>query len=254
MPSVQNDNVIILARKQYGEADLIVTFFGEEQGRQSGIAKSSLVSSRRFGGGLEPGTITEISFRKSKGKLLFIEESFVSSSAVTLMKSGKRILFLMRVLELALAFLPEGQIAGKRYKLLKRYIEYLSQNEPQIGDGVSFDLNWIKLSGFAPILSHCCYCGVKTYKNWTIVSSEGAISCEACAKSRALKAPLSDELRLNMKDSMSGKNVKWPKSGMNVVEAQIDNYITYILGRPLTGRSIIQDVMPLMTEVSTDRI
>src|SRR5580698_9919439 len=60
--SVLTSEAVILRTWPVHEADLLVSFFTRDYGRMKGIAKSALKSRRRFGGALEPMTLTRAWF------------------------------------------------------------------------------------------------------------------------------------------------------------------------------------------------
>ena len=74
-------HAIIMRRIAYGDADWIVTFFDRECGRASGIARSARSSVKRFGGALEPGTLSEIAYTVRHGsELARLDEARVLAS------------------------------------------------------------------------------------------------------------------------------------------------------------------------------
>ncbi len=52
----QRDEAFVLDTRELGEADLIVTLFGQEHGKIRAVAPAARKSRRRFGGLLEPLT------------------------------------------------------------------------------------------------------------------------------------------------------------------------------------------------------
>ncbi|MDR3038309.1 MAG: recombination protein O N-terminal domain-containing protein, partial [Candidatus Adiutrix sp.] len=68
---------VVLARTNYGEADLIVTFLTRELGLVSALARYGRRSRRRFGGGLlAPGVSAWYEFTlKPQSTLAFVESA-----------------------------------------------------------------------------------------------------------------------------------------------------------------------------------
>src|ERR1035437_10171460 len=60
--SVLSSEAVILRTWPVHEADLIVSFFTRDYGRERGVAKSALKSRKRFGGALEPMTVARAWF------------------------------------------------------------------------------------------------------------------------------------------------------------------------------------------------
>ena len=61
MPVLTSDAVVLRTWPVH-EADLIVSFFSRDYGRMRGVAKAALKSRKRFGGALEPMTMTRAWF------------------------------------------------------------------------------------------------------------------------------------------------------------------------------------------------
>ncbi|MBW1752074.1 MAG: DNA repair protein RecO [Deltaproteobacteria bacterium] len=59
---------IMLRRVDFGDYDLIITFFTLKQGKKSVIAKSAKKSTKRFAGILELFSVLDIVFGKGRGK------------------------------------------------------------------------------------------------------------------------------------------------------------------------------------------
>jgi len=64
----------VLRSLQYGESDLIVTFYTREFGKIKGIAKGAKRSRKRFANVFEPFSLTQIIFsRRNRDSLAFID-------------------------------------------------------------------------------------------------------------------------------------------------------------------------------------
>src|SRR5437867_12762207 len=67
---------IVLKTRPVGDADLIVTFLTEAEGKIEGAAKAARKSRRRFGGALEPMTRGRAIWTETEGRELVRLESF----------------------------------------------------------------------------------------------------------------------------------------------------------------------------------
>lgn len=225
---------IILKRIAYGEADWIVTFLDRERGRSSGIAKSARSSLRRFGGALEPGTVVELrSAAHAGGGLVRLEEARVVRSAIGATKSLGRIQALARALELALAFLPEGQPSPEKYALLEGRLAAIATGEPSAAEAVLYEVEWLRRCGFGPQLYGCALCGVSAGegKRWSFDFDRGGVLCGSCATGAGRSVWLTGG---SLQGLLALEQRRVPEEeGARSAGAVIARYIDHVLGRPL---------------------
>lgn len=225
---------IILRRIAYGEADWIVSFLDRDGGRMSGIAKSARSSLRRFGGALEPGTVVELRFFvRPGGGLARLEEAKVLRTAIGTTKSLGRIQALARALELALAFVPEGQPAPEKYALLESRLMAIAGGEPTAAESVRYEIEWLRLCGFGPLLSGCGLCGAEAKRGgrWSFDFDRGGILCGSCVTGSGQRIKLTGgslEGLLALEGQRSPDGERAEAAG-----AVIARYIDHVLGRPL---------------------
>lgn len=226
---------IIMKRVAYGEADWIVTFFDRERGRMSGMAKSARSSIKRFGGALEPGTQVEMSCasRHSSG-LVRIEEARVLESPNGAVKSLERIAGMARALDLAMAFLQEGQPAPEKFDLLAERLAVLSSRDPRVSEGVLFELEWLKLSGFGPRVESCSLCEAEAVGAvagvWSFDMDRGGLLCPACSMGAGLKVRLASGALGALQKAAAGKD---EGDGFGAAGDILARYVDHVVGRPL---------------------
>lgn len=174
-------NSIILKVIDYSEADRLVTFFTEDFGKQKGVAKNAKKSKKRFGGGLEPGTVGAARFVEKHGvELVRLEDFSIDLAAWNLSSSLKKIGSLHISLEIADKLLPLGHTSFERYQLLYRWISFLTENEPQDFHRHAFYYKWLSASGIAPVFDKCILCGEEKSPFWHISPSHGGVICSNC--------------------------------------------------------------------------
>lgn len=174
-------SAIILRVIDYGEADRLVTFFSEEGGRLKGVAKNAKKSFRRFGGGLDPGTIGTVRYiEKPNVELVRLEEINTELPAWRVAKSLQRIAAFDVSLEIADKTLPLAQAAAERFGLLRRWIGFLADNQPSKGHCRAFYYKWLAASGLAPVFDKCVVCGKIKSSVWHLSPSHGGIVCSGC--------------------------------------------------------------------------
>lgn len=149
---------IILHTQVQNEADKLVTFFGEKTGKLIGLAKNAMRSVRRFGGGLEPGTLGRIWYVEGP-RFLRIDEVAIERSTNKITKSLNKIAALNLGLELAMISIPMGEPHIERFELFTRWLAFIGKDEPEARHRYIYMYKWIALSGYRPILEACSVCG-----------------------------------------------------------------------------------------------
>lgn len=164
----KTDEAIVLRTRQYGESDLIVSLFTKGEGRLSGIAKGAKKSRKRFGSGLEIGSLIHLVYDElPQRELVILKEADRMERAPPWRSSWATITASSFALELAGKLLPERQCAENKFELLKEFLQNLSQENAQ--DWLlSFEYHWLTLSGWEPSLEVCSLCGahLKKAQGW----------------------------------------------------------------------------------------
>lgn len=175
---------IILRTTDFGEADRLVTFFTEELGKFKGVAKHAKRSARRFGGGLEPGTVANVRFvEKGHVELVRLEDLAVEWPAWKAAGSLQKLMALNVTLELADRMLVPAHASRGRFELLQRWIMFLGDNEPQRAHMHAFYYKWLAASGLAPVFDVCVSCRKTGAGGWNISATQGGAVCNGCRTS-----------------------------------------------------------------------
>lgn len=226
---------IILKRVPYGDADWIVAFFSRDGGRMSGIARSARKSLRRFGSGLEPGAVTQLTYvSRANSDLVRLEESQVVYSTTGIMSSLVRIEAHARALRFALSFLKDHQAAPEKFDLLEGYIAHISQVDPSASDRLGFELKWLSLAGFAPALDHCASCGGVPGDAAAFSTEHGGVMCSVCSRGDRRSFVLSSRMRDTLSELLAtplGEEVSMDAE--QSIAHLITRYTEYVLGHPL---------------------
>ena len=238
------ERAIIIRRIAFGEADWIVTAFCRGLGRTSGIARSARSSVKRFGGALEPGTQVELKFSQRPGSSLArIDEARVIRSANGAMRSLERIAAMARALDLALAFLQEGQPAPEKFDLLEERLCAISEREPGFRESVEFELGWLGLSGFCPQFERCPACEAPLKVNprgasragWSFDVDRGGVLCPSCALRAGRRVRISGDA-LGFLKTPTGEGID--EGAARQAGALLSCYIDHVVGRPLRSWTV----------------
>lgn len=234
---------IVLRRIAYGDADWIVTLFSEDSGKMAGMAKSARNSKRRFGGAFEPGTLVEIRYSETRGNLARLEEARVLRPVTGIVRSLERIAAMTRAVELALAFLQDGQAAPEKFAMIEAYLGALCDADPAAWDVVSHGYQWLAHCGYRPNISECAMCR-KKYSDgarWSFDLDCGGLLCDGCSAhgpvpygtGHGMARMHLNKAALSGLASLSDGSRDAPDGGAAAAGQIIDRYMEHILGRPL---------------------
>jgi DNA repair protein RecO (recombination protein O) len=180
---------IVLTVREYGEADLLVTFLTPEHGALTGIAKHARKSRRRFAHCLEP--LSRVKFFLSPRQnrdLEFLQKGELIISFPTLRRDLKRLGAAAVLAEVAglLAGPPESY--REIFTTLENGLELLEQGLPPDSLLPAFLLRLLGLGGYRPRLGRCGVCGGEPRLPINFSLPRGGVCCGAC--SREVPGPL----------------------------------------------------------------
>jgi len=172
---------IVLTVREYGEADLLVTFLTPESGPLTGIAKHARKSRRRFAHCLEP--LSRVVFflapRPSRD-LEFLQKGELVRSFPALRRDLKRLGAAALLAEAAglLAGPPEARQGI--FTALEDALTLLEQGSPPDSLLPAFLLHFLGLGGYRPRLHQCGVCGHEPAPPLNFSLPRGGVFCGAC--------------------------------------------------------------------------
>ena len=178
---------IILKTYSLAEADKIVVLLTQNEGLVRGVAKGAKRLKSRFGGGLEPFSIINISYFQKE------ERELVSIGRVELVKSffeaAGNPQFLQKfsyLAELLLEFAPPHDPNERLYRMAKVCLETSAENPESLDSiGLYFELWVLKLGGYLPDWNKCGNCKKEIEKNVPVgLQINFHILCRHCQLSR----------------------------------------------------------------------
>ncbi len=169
---------IVLRTREYGEADLIVTFLTKESGLIHAFAKSPRKTKSRFGSSLEPLSYVRLSYwGKENSSLPRLTQSDIVRSFQPIRDSYGCYLKVSELLEIILTALPERDVSFNPFGFL---LTALMAIEKGCADPLLFlalKIKILKITGFAPKLKDCGRCGSGGH---TFYVREGSVLCDPC--------------------------------------------------------------------------
>lgn len=178
---------IVIKTFEYGEADLIVTFFTIDKGKIKGIAKSCRKTKSRFGSSLEPFTHSKISlYGKETSALPKITQSDILHSHRKIREDLFRLAHGAYIAELIYEICPEGETNKGVFHLFSSILNSIESDIDIEILSLIFEVRFLRLMGYQPRLNSCVRCGRKAGNNFRdgglkFYPNHGGILCEGCS-------------------------------------------------------------------------
>jgi DNA repair protein RecO (recombination protein O) len=179
-------SAILIRRRDYGDYDLIVTFFTRSQGKVSLIAKAAKKSVRRFGGVLE--LFSEVEITAAAGRrsgLPVLQEAALRHPFAQIRARPTRIAYASYWAELVDAWMEEQVTQTELYQLLCHALSELDRGiTSEAALSVLFQMRLLALSGHRPNLERCGICrkAVDAVRpnRFGVDLGKGGIACQGC--------------------------------------------------------------------------
>ncbi|MEE9419917.1 MAG: DNA repair protein RecO, partial [Desulfatiglandaceae bacterium] len=148
---------ITLRIKEFGESDLLVSFFTADKGRLKGVAKGARRSRRRFSNCLDLFCLTNLEYDlKRKGDLYFLHSCKLVQAFPGLRSDFSSLSLASYMTELTEILFPLAVVDGKMFGLLKE--SFFAISEGKRGDilRIFFEARAMALGGYGIDLDKCC--------------------------------------------------------------------------------------------------
>jgi DNA repair protein RecO (recombination protein O) len=180
MPERQTPAIVLTVR-EYGEADLLVTFITPGQGRLTGIAKHARKSRRRFAHCLEPLSRVVFFLSPQTGRdLEFLQKGELVKSFPSLRRDLPRLGAAAVLAEVAGLLAGPPEAIGEIFASLEIALELLDQELPPDSMLPAFLLRLLTLGGYGPRLGQCLQCGQEPAPPLWFSVPRGGVLCGAC--------------------------------------------------------------------------
>jgi len=180
---------IILRIREFGESDLLISFFTADKGRLKGVAKGARRSKRRFSNCLDLFCLTNLEYDlKRKGDLYFLHSCKLVNAFPGLRSDFCSLSLASYMTELSEILFPLAVTDEKMFGLLKD--SFLAISDGQSGDilRIFFEARAMALGGYGIDLDRCCGCG-RAYKgkgDAIFDPRNGRIACLKCKQESRL--------------------------------------------------------------------
>ena len=239
---------LILKSYSLAEADKIVSIFTKEHGLVRGVAKGAKRLKSKFGGGLEPFTLVNVTyFQKEERELVSITnieltKSFFSKAAVPEFLQKFSYLF-----ELLFEFAPPNEANEHLYRMACICLETVDGDQKTLDSiAMYFELWLLRLSGYLPSWHTCDICHRDIAENETTsLQINFHLICGNCQKSSGKLKISSSERQLYMFaqkyspiDFVELTKDKQPE--VKEISLVLRRIISNILGKEIVGERILQ--------------
>ena len=187
MGLVETEGLIL---KSYGlaEADKIVVFLSEHQGLVRGVAKGAKRLKSKFGGGLEPFTVGQITyFQKEERELVAISQLDLVKSYFDSAADPEFFQKFAYIADLLTEFAPPHDPNETLYRMVKACLEAGAQNLHSLESVVLyFELWLLRLGGYLPDWNRCQNCKRELGKNENAnLQINYQLLCQTCGKTKS---------------------------------------------------------------------
>ena len=235
-------SAILLRRIDFGDYDLILTFFTLKKGKITAIAKSAKKSRKRFAGVLELFSVLQVvcSTGRKKG-LPVLQEASLIHPFFKIRVDIQKTAYASYWADLINAWLEENETQVQLYHLLYYVLCELDLGYiPKAVLSILFQMRLMTLSGLGPNLNNCSYCQEKKEqikeKRVVFDLTKGGIACDKCASSASKRLYLSKGtikqlLWVESGDLAKATRIKFSQATLNESTEFLEEFVCYHLGK-----------------------
>ncbi len=176
---------IVLQTYKLADADKIVLCMTEKAGLVRGVARGARRLKSKFGAGLEPFTLIQLTFyEKETRELVTFKSAEIIKSYFDAAADAEAFGGLVYLLELVKEFAPPHQADERLFKMLRACVDFLAQSPAWTQAVSAYTELWtLRLTGFLPDFNACGRCARalgESYEGHRYISAEGVLWCEQC--------------------------------------------------------------------------
>ena len=244
---------ILLRRVEYGDYDLILTFFSLENGKLTLIAKSAKRSVKRFGGILEVYSALELTCRPARGRgLPLLEEAALISPLTGIRVDVRKTAYAGYWTELIDLWMEAEAPHREIYHLLEHALAALDDGQVAAEElSIRFQMRFMALSGFQPELSGCSDCGTAldhiVDRQVRFDLKKGGLVCSRCGQTRTdsvylSKGTLKQLLWTGKEDFSKARRVRFTSQGVREGLNFLEAFVPYHLEKNLRSLKFLRQV------------
>ena len=233
---------ILLRRMDYGDFDVIITFFTLQKGKLSLIAKAAKKSTKRFAGILELFSVLEVVVGTGRGKgLPVLQEAVLKQPFSAIRGDFKKTAYASYWTELVYNWMEENCKQDELYYLFEHVLTELDNGHTEKAAlNILFQMRFLTLSGHRPNLTACSLCRKEldsiNQAMLILDLQRGGILCGTCSKNSASRLTLAKGTIKQLLWTASGNlakatRVKFSSPALKESSHFLEEFVGYHLGK-----------------------
>ncbi len=231
---------IIIARRNFFEADRIITVLTKFRGKLNILAKGVRKHLSKNAGAIEMFVVCDLMFAEGRNFDILASAQIIKSFK-KIRDSLSKTAIAYKISELTDLILKDEQEHADVYNLINRVFEYLNKTKLKTNNIIFeyFAINAISMAGFEPQLSSCVECGGRLLEKGNYFSPiKGGILCLKCSYSDKIIIEVNSNqiklLRIFLKKDIAYlKKIKISSKDVQNVKKTIDLYVKNIVEKEL---------------------
>jgi DNA repair protein RecO (recombination protein O) len=239
---------IVIRRRDWGEADRLLTLYSREQGKMQAIAKGARKPASRKAGHVELFTHVQLLIARSRSIDIITQAETVEAHR-QLRESLERSTLAHYFAELLDRFTGEGEPDPALFNLLDSALTWLCQADDLRLATRYYELRLLKLAGFQPELHYCpsCHQELQAVEDNFFSPAEGGVLCPNCGNNRrdafALSLRAFKVLRYGQtRDWDHFRRLRLTPSLHTQVERALYRYLVFMLERNLKSVEFLRQL------------
>ena len=243
----------MLRKVDFGDYDLVITFFTLKEGKITAIAKSAKKSTKRFAGILELFSVLNVVLSTGRRKgLPVLQEATLKYPFASIRTSMLKTAYASYWAQLINEWMESGQKQVEIYELFQYILRKLdSCQTSEAALSILFQMKFITLSGLAPNLGQCSVCRIEVEKiKETRVQfdfAKGGILCDGCASKTLRKTFLSKGiikqlLWIEKGDLVKAVRVRFSSDALKEGSDFLETFVPYHLGKEPRSLKFLQQI------------
>jgi DNA repair protein RecO (recombination protein O) len=233
---------------EFGESDLLVSFFTEDKGRLKGVAKGARNSRRRFPNCLDLFCLTNVEYEmRKRGDLHFLHSCKLLHAFSGLRSDFSSLSLASYMIELTEVLFPLGVADRKIFDLLKSSFLFLHEKKETETLRILFEVRAMALGGYGINFDRCGNCG-RPYKGEgraVFIPSKGGIVCLKCKEESRLSPGLSPDTTQAFKIIQSApwgrvKAMSLPDEMVDEIKPVLQLHIDFRVGKRLKSAQYLE--------------
>jgi DNA repair protein RecO (recombination protein O) len=241
-------HAIIMRIKEFGESDLLVTFFTADRGRLKGVAKGGRKSRKRFANCLDLFCLVKLEYgSKRNGDLYFLNSCKLVHAFPGLRSDFSSLSLASYMIELTEILFPQNVVDKGIFELLNRSFLVLDEDPGKDVIRIIFEVRALDLGGYGINLSRCCMCG-RPYTGAgraVFKRTRGGIACLNCEKESGICPGMGSDavngLRLIQSEPLNKINgLQLTEEAIREIKPVLKLHIEYRIGQNLKSAKYLE--------------